>query len=384
MCSRNWPDSHFRRRRTYPSTYRDLDSPHDEETPAASNQQSAYPQRAPLDLNSASGGRFVNAQAEEDTWVIKPTRNEGANDGVRDLKRGNSDETVRDERGELARRAGGGYGQNAPFRGGPPYGSREDAGYGRNERRAAFRGGSAFGTRVGDEYGLYGANEKREHEDEGWRRRGGVEDRGGNRIERGLQKKVIVNEPRLFVAILVDDATRLHLCGLPISHIPKRRVADDKGYHLTLSFIGNANYSRVHSALQGVEADAFEVQVKGVGAFPSRKRPLTLWAGVAASRELERLQFMVREALVASGYKLDTRAYVPHITLAWVHNTQVGIEAGVEFLEMNKQFEANRFRVGEFVLMETLRAGSKESGTHGVYVVRERYGLRERGVRYRR
>lgn len=274
-------------------------------------------------------------QAEEDTWVIQPGREGG---------------THVDGYGRSARAGGGEEG--------------DDGRHGAYDRRERWneRCGRGSGRENGSGSGS------------------GTEERGSTRIGRSVDTKgKSANEARLFVAILVDDATRLHLCALPISHIPKRRAADDRAYHITLGFVGAAEHARVDAALRTVQAEPFEMQLKGVGAFPSRRRPLTLWAGVARNDALTRLQRAVRAALVEEGFRMDSRPYVAHVTLAWVLDSQLGVDAAADFLHMNEQFEANRFRVGEFVLMETLRAGCNESGSHGRYAVRQRYRLRERG-----
>jgi len=63
---------------------------------------------------------------------------------------------------------------------------------------------------------------------------------------------------------------------------------------------------------------AFEVEVRGLGGFPSATRPRVLWAGTPASAAFARLAEDVDRALVALGFTAETRGFTPHVTLGRV------------------------------------------------------------------
>lgn len=58
--------------------------------------------------------------------------------------------------------------------------------------------------------------------------------------------------------------------------------------------------------------------LRGVGAFPTLRRPRVVWAGVDASPRLELLHHDVEEACAALGVPVEGRAFRPHVTLARV------------------------------------------------------------------
>ena len=90
----------------------------------------------------------------------------------------------------------------------------------------------------------------------------------------------------------------------------------------TLAFLGDVRNRDLNEICQAVAAAAepfepFELQLEGLGAFPSLARPRVLWAGVTAP-DLKPL-LDLREAVVArrreAGYRPDDQRFHPHVTL---------------------------------------------------------------------
>jgi 2'-5' RNA ligase len=92
--------------------------------------------------------------------------------------------------------------------------------------------------------------------------------------------------------------------------------------HVTLKFLGSIDDLRVQSVIDvlhtAVRGQApFELEVVGLGAFPSATRPRVLWAGiVGGAGPLAALAAAVEDALAGLGFPRETRAFSPHITLA--------------------------------------------------------------------
>ena len=92
--------------------------------------------------------------------------------------------------------------------------------------------------------------------------------------------------------------------------------------HVTLKFLGNVDESRIHeigAALRSaVTVPAFEVGIRGLGAFPTATRARVLWAGAPGSAPFTRLAGEVDRALEALGFPPEGRPFTAHVTLGRV------------------------------------------------------------------
>lgn len=123
---------------------------------------------------------------------------------------------------------------------------------------------------------------------------------------------------RLFAALRPTPEIRRRLAAA-MGGIPGARWQDDAQLHLTLRFIGAVERpvaEDVAVALAGLVAPAPEVTIAGVGRFERRGRTESLWAAVAPHDALAALHKKVDRALARAGVAPDSRAYLPHLTLA--------------------------------------------------------------------
>lgn len=123
---------------------------------------------------------------------------------------------------------------------------------------------------------------------------------------------------RLFVALDLPAGIRARaaaVCG----GLPGARWTPEEQLHLTLFFCGEVEmdvFGEIRRALASVRAGPVGLRLEGLGVFPPRGRPLTLWAGVAAGEALLVLQRRVEQALRPVGLEPERRKYLPHVTLA--------------------------------------------------------------------
>ena len=121
-------------------------------------------------------------------------------------------------------------------------------------------------------------------------------------------------EARQCIGTLVADLREAEVRGL--------RPVNPEAVHLTLKFLGDVPASQVDAvsaALEGAAAAAhpFDLDLRGLGAFPDLRRPRVLWVGVGGDLEaLQRLYEALEEALAPLGFPPEGRAFTPHLTLA--------------------------------------------------------------------
>jgi len=96
--------------------------------------------------------------------------------------------------------------------------------------------------------------------------------------------------------------------------------------HLTLRFFDELPEDRledVRGAARTAAATqrAFDLELEGVGCFPSRGPARVVWVGCGAGLEaLVALAEAVSRALESRGFPSDTRPFSPHLTLARARN----------------------------------------------------------------
>lgn len=130
-----------------------------------------------------------------------------------------------------------------------------------------------------------------------------------------------------------------------------------EGMHLTLKFLGDTypdQVDEIASALEQILAGfkPMTIKVKGLGAFPSYRRPRVLWAGLEeASGELVRLAKAIEVAVVRLGFPREDRPYSPHLTLGRIkmQNTLIHIINHMQSLN----FEAGEFMPDKVVIMRS-------------------------------
>ncbi|MDT7934020.1 MAG: RNA 2',3'-cyclic phosphodiesterase [Sphingomonadaceae bacterium] len=126
---------------------------------------------------------------------------------------------------------------------------------------------------------------------------------------------------RLFVAVEPPETIKDQLIGVMEGVVGARWQASER-LHLTVRFIGEVNgrvAEDIADALSRLEHPACAVALASVGVFERRGRPEAIWAGLAPHRPLRVLHDKVDRALAMAGVAPDTRAYLPHITVARLH-----------------------------------------------------------------
>lgn len=123
---------------------------------------------------------------------------------------------------------------------------------------------------------------------------------------------------RLFVAVdLPEDvkARVAELCG----GLAGARWVPPEQLHLTLRFIGDADerlFAAIRDGLAAIKGRTFPLALKGVGCFPSPRRPRVVWVGAETGEALFFLQREVERIVSEAGVAPDEKRFSPHITLA--------------------------------------------------------------------
>ncbi len=132
---------------------------------------------------------------------------------------------------------------------------------------------------------------------------------------------------RSFVAVDLDASVHRAVCALQseLAHIKADvRWVRPGGLHVTLKFLGAVEplrLERVHAALVAVVTGqpVLRVHVRGLGAFPSWRRPRVVWVGLQGEG-LAALAACVEATLNPLGFEPERRPFTAHLTLGRVNS----------------------------------------------------------------
>lgn len=128
--------------------------------------------------------------------------------------------------------------------------------------------------------------------------------------------------------------------------------------HLTLEFLGESDPNQVQGIVESISAvtkkfSPFYLTIKGLGVFPSIKRPHTLWTTADGDVEvLHKIRDEIHNALINKN-ELSDRPFHPHITLA----SRPVIDQDIFSAEGNKKF--GTMLVKHIILFESKAEGGK-------------------------
>jgi len=188
---------------------------------------------------------------------------------------------------------------------------------------------------------------------------------------------------RLFVALDLPDDVRRALGDL-IARLKKlcheARWVRPEAMHLTLKFIGHAirdddraKFASLRTALAAIQSDRpVEMQFRGVGFFPSARRPRVAWCGVEASPNLAKIANDIEAALEPLGIPRESREYVPHLTLARFESPK-GLAPLIQAAEELQAFDFGSAHATEFYLYESVlhRSGAEYKRLETYHFVKE-------------
>ena len=165
---------------------------------------------------------------------------------------------------------------------------------------------------------------------------------------------------RLFSALPVPDEIAERLLPLRFD-MYGARWRQREHFHITLCFFGEVSAEVAHEladALEGVTAPALELELAGVGWF-GRREPRALYARIRENAALSALAADCRKLARRFGLKLGQEPFVPHITLAYCHQTP--LEAARAWSEDFQILRSEPFLVDKFHLYESFTGHRRKS-----------------------
>ena len=175
--------------------------------------------------------------------------------------------------------------------------------------------------------------------------------------------------PRLFAGLELPEDMREELSALEMP-IPGVRWIDEDDLHLTLRFFGDiadVQARDVRDLLETLNADAFNLTIKGLGTFGSD--PHLLYADVTPSPGLEALARGCDRAARGAGLPPTKKPFKAHVSLARL--SQADPTKLARFLGLNATIAFEPIFIHRFALFS-----SRPRTGGGPYVIEGLYPLR--------
>jgi len=104
------------------------------------------------------------------------------------------------------------------------------------------------------------------------------------------------------------------------------KLVERENLHYTVKFLGEisqAQAAEASSRLNGLKLNSVEIDVQGIGVFPSSSRPRIIWVGAAEedAAKVSALAGEVIKSLQGLG-ESDSRPFRPHLTIARVRSAR--------------------------------------------------------------
>ncbi len=102
------------------------------------------------------------------------------------------------------------------------------------------------------------------------------------------------------------------------------KMVERENIHLTMRFLGDVReglLEELRGVVSGIGFDPFLAELRGMGAFPSLRRPRVVWVGLTkGAAELSEIFKRLESGLTGLGFRPEGRGFSPHITLARVRS----------------------------------------------------------------
>jgi 2'-5' RNA ligase len=102
------------------------------------------------------------------------------------------------------------------------------------------------------------------------------------------------------------------------------KLVKPQNIHITIRFLGNitpATAEKIFEEMKKTQFSPFNVQIKGLGAFPNLNYPRVVWAGITTGAEqLKSIFSQMEPRLQGLGFTPDSKGFSPHLTIARIRS----------------------------------------------------------------
>ena len=133
---------------------------------------------------------------------------------------------------------------------------------------------------------------------------------------------------RSFIAFDIDNDSVVNRIAsaqkLLIQTNADLKLVEPKNIHITVRFLGSMNpemVEKVYAAMKNVKFTPFNIQLTGLGVFPTTNYPRVVWAGITdGADQLKSIFEQLEPQIHDLGFAPDPNGFSPHLTIARVRS----------------------------------------------------------------
>lgn len=158
---------------------------------------------------------------------------------------------------------------------------------------------------------------------------------------------------RTFIAIDLSEEIRENVRRIQMK-FAGHKLVDPELVHITVKFLGEVtDVSTIIEALRNISHEPFDLEIKGLGVFPSLSYIRVIWVGTNGGEEVEKLHGKVESALLSLGFAKDKK-FTAHATIARVKKISKAEKASlVDEVKNAAEVEFGKMRVDELKLKKS-------------------------------
>ena len=100
------------------------------------------------------------------------------------------------------------------------------------------------------------------------------------------------------------------------------KLVEPQNIHVTMRFLGDISpedVDKTYEEMKQVTFKSFDIELKGLGAFPTLKYANVVWVGIQkGAKELGAIFDQLEPRLQKLGFRPDSKGFSPHLTIARV------------------------------------------------------------------
>jgi 2'-5' RNA ligase len=151
---------------------------------------------------------------------------------------------------------------------------------------------------------------------------------------------------RSFMAFDIESDTVLNRLATAQSSLVQTgadlKLVEPQNIHITIRFLGNitqAMAEKILDEMKRIQFAPFNVQIKGIGAFPNPHYSRVVWAGITdGADQLKNVFSQLEPRLRSLGFTPDHKGFSPHLTIARVRSGR-NKQQLAEFITENANYE---------------------------------------------